>query len=57
MSATQQVTLDFGLSKQEAKNMRSELLALRRKSTPRFWGLLRYTADLMKEIADQLDWE
>lgn len=54
MSDTTQVTLEFGISEENAKNIASELLKLCRHVDNKYKGHLRYTADLMREIAQQL---
>ena len=54
MSYTTQVTLEFGISEQNAKNTASELLKLRRYVDDKYKGHLRYVADIMREIAQQL---
>lgn len=54
MANTTQVILEFGISKENAKNIATELLKLRRYVDDKYKGHLRYTADVMEEIAQQL---
>lgn len=54
MADTTQVVLEFGISKENAQNIAKELLELRKHADDKYKGHLRYTADLMREIALQL---
>ena len=57
MSATTKVTLEFGMSSQDAQKARAKILEVRRHVDDKYKGYLGYQAELMREIAQQLPGE